>query len=513
VPVAAPALVMAVAPAPVAAAPATMASAPAPVAAAIAPVATPMPTAAPAPVATPVPALAQAPAQTVPQVPAPTALPQAAMLQAPLAAVQPMATSPAQLATAVVPTASPVPLPLAGCPQATVQPAAVLPTTTAVAQLAPLSPPAPQLAAPGLLGAAGVLPQPVPSPALGVAALQPTMASCATANYDQQLAAYQQQFQLQGMQDPAMVQAFQQQLALQQHQQLQQQLLQQQMQQQQQQALLAYQQQMAYQQAYASFAGIGVPGGTNLLGAAAPVGLTPLAPCAATPSAPLVSAMPAVAQAVAPAPAQVVPAEIPGVTDSRFESKIVMINKEKTYGFIACPKDLGDKVGMKDIFVHRMDIGELKVGDFVSFGVRLHKDGRPQSKDVQLVTPAPAPGASVTVPPLLPSHATVAALAPTPRPFFAANSGCAGLPPLAPLLGTTGPGDGGEGSGRSISVGGADVAVPAPSAASTAPLASALVPPTPSVATTGVELKGEADANGGETAGISLPPGSPVVAG
>mmetsp|Transcript_18151 Transcript_18151/g.42168 ORF Transcript_18151/g.42168 Transcript_18151/m.42168 type:complete len:326 (+) Transcript_18151:123-1100(+) len=91
--------------------------------------------------------------------------------------------------------------------------------------------------------------------------------------------------------------------------------------------------------------------------------------------------------------------EMPGVTDQRFESKIVMINKERSFGFIACPPDLGEKVSNKDIFMHKTEVADFNIGDVVSFMVRLHRDGRPQARELTLVASA---ASMATVAPLLP---------------------------------------------------------------------------------------------------------------
>merc|ERR1712039_424578 len=83
---------------------------------------------------------------------------------------------------------------------------------------------------------------------------------------------------------------------------------------------------------------------------------------------------------------------IPGVTDVRFQGKIKMIKEDKTYGFIGNPPELAEKFTKKDVFLYRSEAATFNVGDLVSFGIRLHTDGRPQAKDVELVTPAAALG-------------------------------------------------------------------------------------------------------------------------
>merc|ERR1719215_119166 len=134
-----------------------------------------------------------------------------------------------------------------------------------------------------------------------------------------------------------------------------------------QQAALQYQQQLGAQQQLAMFAQFAPQ---PAMTAAMPMGLAAQGP---------------------------VPQEIPGVTDVRFEGKIVMVNKERTFGFIGCPPEISEAVGRKDLFIHKADVLSLQEGDAVSFGVRLHKDGRPQARDILPSTnPAPSPAPALT---------------------------------------------------------------------------------------------------------------------
>jgi len=72
--------------------------------------------------------------------------------------------------------------------------------------------------------------------------------------------------------------------------------------------------------------------------------------------------------------------EVAGVTDRRFQGAILRYSHDTGYGFIACPeiKALYDK----DVFVHKEQIGAFAVGNNVTFGVFLNKQGNPQSKDL-----------------------------------------------------------------------------------------------------------------------------------
>merc|ERR1712217_180686 len=138
-------------------------------------------------------------------------------------------------------------------------------------------------------------------------------------------------------------------------------------------ALAAYHQQLALQRATASIASampLTVAGAASSLGGMA-----------------LSSTCPASVAGLAGIPG-LVPEHIPGVTDVRFQGKIKMIKEDKTYGFIGNPPELAEKFTKKDVFLHRTEASTYQVGDLVSFGVRLHTDGRPQARDVELVAAA-----------------------------------------------------------------------------------------------------------------------------
>jgi cold shock CspA family protein len=114
------------------------------------------------------------------------------------------------------------------------------------------------------------------------------------------------------------------------------------------------------------------------------------------------------------------PAEIPGVTDTRFESKVAMVHRGRDFGFISCPPEIYEAIGRKDLFVHKQDILTLEVGQAVSFGVKLHKDGRPQARDIVLST---APAASATAAAGLDALPAGPVAGPDPGPLAARTSG------------------------------------------------------------------------------------------
>lgn len=89
----------------------------------------------------------------------------------------------------------------------------------------------------------------------------------------------------------------------------------------------------------------------------------------------------------------------PGISDRRFEGTILSISADKGFGFIQSPQ-LKDAFQNKDIFIHRTKMSNFQVGDVVSFGVDVFRDGKPQAKDLRPVSPqlpaVPAVGAGAT---------------------------------------------------------------------------------------------------------------------
>jgi len=137
-------------------------------------------------------------------------------------------------------------------------------------------------------------------------------------------------------------------------------------------ALAAYHQQMAVQRASLALQTAALP--------AVALGATPTLPTAMSQAAAANGGVPLILN----------PENVPGVTDVRFQGRIKMINAEKSYGFIGNPPELAEKFTKKDVFVQRSDAATYQVGDLVAFGIRLHTDGRPQAKDMELITSAAA---------------------------------------------------------------------------------------------------------------------------
>jgi len=130
-----------------------------------------------------------------------------------------------------------------------------------------------------------------------------------------------------------------------------------------------------------------------------------------------------------------IPLEIPGVTDTRFDAKVVMVNKERTFGFISCPPEISESVGRKDLFIHKQDILTLQVGEMVSFGVKLHKDGRPQARDIM---PSTALAPAIGLAGMLAPGAGIGALA-QPAPVLAAETPPAEPSPAGTVSGVVAP--------------------------------------------------------------------------
>merc|ERR1719281_670908 len=78
----------------------------------------------------------------------------------------------------------------------------------------------------------------------------------------------------------------------------------------------------------------------------------------------------------------------------RFRGRIKSFNARQGFGFIECTEAHG-RFG-RDVFLHKTQIGDLKVGTEVTFGVEPNKQGMPQARDVCTMdgrTPGPAPPA------------------------------------------------------------------------------------------------------------------------
>merc|ERR1740123_2206730 len=82
----------------------------------------------------------------------------------------------------------------------------------------------------------------------------------------------------------------------------------------------------------------------------------------------------------------------PGVPTGRFQGRIKSFNAKQGFGFIECPE--AHAVFGRDIFLHKMQIGDLKVHADVAFSVETNKAGMPQARDLTTLDgqkPGPAP--------------------------------------------------------------------------------------------------------------------------
>lgn len=64
----------------------------------------------------------------------------------------------------------------------------------------------------------------------------------------------------------------------------------------------------------------------------------------------------------------------------RERGRIKSFNEEKGFGFIDCAK-LRDKFG-RDVFIHMKQMGDLEVGEDITFICETNKDGMPQARDI-----------------------------------------------------------------------------------------------------------------------------------
>merc|ERR1712216_296511 len=46
--------------------------------------------------------------------------------------------------------------------------------------------------------------------------------------------------------------------------------------------------------------------------------------------------------------------EVPGLTDRRYEGKVVMMAKSREFGFLGCPPEIEHHLNNKDIFINRL---------------------------------------------------------------------------------------------------------------------------------------------------------------
>merc|ERR1719503_381027 len=77
----------------------------------------------------------------------------------------------------------------------------------------------------------------------------------------------------------------------------------------------------------------------------------------------------------------------------RLSGRVKSFNAKQGFGFIECPQ-IQAMYG-RDVFLHKAQIGDLKVGTEITFVVESNKQGMPQARDILTLdgkAPGPAPG-------------------------------------------------------------------------------------------------------------------------
>lgn len=76
----------------------------------------------------------------------------------------------------------------------------------------------------------------------------------------------------------------------------------------------------------------------------------------------------------------------------RYQGRIKSFNAKQGFGFIECPE--AHAIYGRDVFLHKAQIGDLKVGTEVTYGVEMNKQGMPQARDIATLdglAPGPSP--------------------------------------------------------------------------------------------------------------------------
>jgi len=81
-----------------------------------------------------------------------------------------------------------------------------------------------------------------------------------------------------------------------------------------------------------------------------------------------------------------------GAATGRFEGRIKSFNAKQGFGFIECPE--AHSIFGRDVFLHKAQIGDLKVGTQVTYSVEMNKQGMPQARELTTLdglAPGPSP--------------------------------------------------------------------------------------------------------------------------
>jgi len=73
-----------------------------------------------------------------------------------------------------------------------------------------------------------------------------------------------------------------------------------------------------------------------------------------------------------------------GITDRRFEGKVLSFSPEKNFGYITC-SEMRVRFN-KDVWVHKAQLGHFEIGQLVSFMVIINKQGHPQAVSLRPVS-------------------------------------------------------------------------------------------------------------------------------
>merc|ERR1719330_1864731 len=87
------------------------------------------------------------------------------------------------------------------------------------------------------------------------------------------------------------------------------------------------------------------------------------------------------------------PPGMPPLPPGRYQGRIKTFNSKHGFGFIDCPPAYDQ--WKRDVFIHKQQMGDLSVGNDITFEIRSNKDGHPQARDVRLMDgslPGPYPG-------------------------------------------------------------------------------------------------------------------------
>jgi len=105
-------------------------------------------------------------------------------------------------------------------------------------------------------------------------------------------------------------------------------------------------------------------------------------------------ARPPVAYAPPPPPRHGYGGGVPqsAMSGGRFQGRIKSFNAKQGFGFIECPE--AHEIFGRDVFLHKAQIGDLKVGTQVTYTVEMNRQGMPQARELATLDgrpPGPSP--------------------------------------------------------------------------------------------------------------------------